>query len=472
MKTIKILLCLLTFLTFNNAYALWYEVLHDCNNQGTGKITLTAPYEDFAANAPFRFQWYDAKGKPLLDGINKPNNVLKNLYAGTYMITISDKDGCNGTYEIIVKNINRTPCIDSIFSTKPKEEPFIPTNLFTKSTEQGLLKVVPTLSENKKYYNHTLLLIHENGVDTIVHKTNNIVDVVFNDDIYHVLCQNMSVLSLYQYPLKGKEQNNHRPKFIMGNPYSVSNFPPYIQEAFFITEDGKHILVKHHNYNHFHHYISIFSKNNNKNTSIFNNGDTYTKTYSYHSDLSPSNYPFESKIVEESLLNINEGTYEKRQKLYNKYWNNTSFLKEYLQTPRKRSNEIHKHIENLLLEEVLNEKGYTYQQEDNLNTFEILLDSTGIYIQHINKENLLKPIPTEKDSLIILRNPIPKAKIAELPKEGNIRWSWLKDNLLSITFPDDTQKIYYIGYFNQSIYRPDPPEKRALGVFELEAVSQ
>jgi|GEM_PF-6210775 len=450
MKTIKILLCFASIFIFNHVYALAYEVLHDCNNQGTGKITLTARYSEIAANAPFHFQWYNADGELLLEGFNKPNNVLNNLYAGTYTMTIADKDGCSGTHEIVVENINRTPCVDSIFSTTPKEqkfirEPQIPKNLFKKSTERGLLKVVPTLNKEKNRYYQTLLFINENGVDTIVHQIQaKILDVVFSNNMYHVLSLR-DELNLYKYKLKHK-------KWAVFSTYNLHRRSPYsginnsVKNAFFITETEHSIFVEKVVMRS--NQAFIFKEINNVYQRIYGSGaghPNFIKPSITLEDYYPCNY----KPLRDSLLNSYKAIYYKAQKLINEYERDPYLFKNNFEEPSIRRYEIKKHVENLLLEEALNKEGFTYQQDDDLpKTFEISLSSTGIYIQQVNKKDVLKPIPTKKDSLIILRDPSPKVKIAKLPKEGNIRWTWLKDNLLSITFPDDTQKIYYIEDFN------------------------
>jgi len=105
MKTIKILLALFLFTYSTHSFALAYIVVDDCNGTGVGSITLTAKYSELAANAPFHFEWYDESGTLLMEGDNKPYNVLEYLNEGSYFMTITDADGCSGTHEIEVANL-------------------------------------------------------------------------------------------------------------------------------------------------------------------------------------------------------------------------------------------------------------------------------------------------------------------------------------------------------------------------------
>jgi len=322
-------------------------------------------------------------------------------------------------------------------------------NNFFKITKQGICQTVKVENQDEAY--SMLLLSKGNKIDTIISKVpSNILDVFFQDSICNVLTIGND-LKISKY-IKKEDKWSYcfsKYQYIMS---SVFDLGINIQTASFLDEQGENLFV----------LKTIFS--GKKQASILKRVDNiYHQIY-----ISDEFLSFQKSGVKDSLFQVYKKEFYLKKGEYDlgAYLRDSTLYEEHLDRPTERGRLVRQYYIDFIFEKILNEKGLTFSSEEEKAQIqkipEVISDSTGVYICLVTKEDLIRPIIKEnEDSILIFTEKPLQVKIAEpLKEQDKISWSLLSKDFLSVTYPDNSQKIYYIYY---------KPTLRIPGVFPMES---
>lgn len=305
---------------------------------------------------------------------------------------------------------------------------------------KGLLKV----EYSKENRGDVIVLINETHIDTIAKKEGRVVDVLYSDSLCQVLSFGSHSVYLNRYVKEDGKWSYCFSKY--SNVFQSFSESGNILDVFFLNENGENIFILNR----------VFS--GRKQATILKRIDSiYHQVYLSHNFIS-----FQKSTIKDTLF--------QESKKYN--YDMESYVRDSTLYPdidnwMERRRLIKLDYVDLIFEKILSEEGFSFPSEEERNQVQkiakFVSDSTGIYIRLVTKENLFMSISTKEvnDSvLVLIENPL-QVKIADsLKEQDKFSWSFLSPELLSVTYPNNTQKIYYIYY---------TPTIRIPGVFPMES---
>jgi len=305
--------------------------------------------------------------------------------------------------------------------------------LFKKNSEFGFITEIKNTEDNK-----LLLLINENSIDTII--------PIVKEKIMDVYLQNNVCFVLTSPGLYIKKYIKTDKWTYCFSKYLINNFDNniFVQNAFFLNDNKDLLFVKNKEFGEDRAFI--LKKIDNIYHQIY-----FSHTFLYFQKSTVRDSIFE-KYKQDFYIKKIVGDYD-----LGEYLRDSTLFTEYLNQPTHRGLLVRNYFTDVIFEAMLNEKGFTFPNKDfsiqDIEIPQIVADSTGVYIKLTSHKRILRVITEKKDSLIKIEDTPLQVKIAEPINKGSVSWSFIANDLLSITFPDSTQKIYYIDAKN-NFYNP------------------